>query len=63
MAAEGPKGQRQAQLVKSVWFVGLSFAEAAERLGVDRRTATRDWAYARVWLQNELSESFNGPGE
>lgn len=60
LATEGPKGERQARLVELVWFVGLSFSEAAEQLGVDRRTATRDWAYARVWLEHELSDA-TGP--
>ena len=43
-----------ADLVKLRFFAGLSTAEAAEALGVARRTADRYWAYARAWLYHEL---------
>jgi RNA polymerase sigma factor (TIGR02999 family) len=41
---------RKAELVKLRFFVGLSFAEAAEVLGISEVTAKRDWAFARAWL-------------
>ena len=41
---------RKAELVKLRFFVGLSFAEAAQVLGVSVVTAKRDWAFARAWL-------------
>ncbi len=41
---------RKAELVKLRFFVGLSFAEAAEVLGISEITAKRDWAFARAWL-------------
>jgi RNA polymerase sigma factor (TIGR02999 family) len=41
---------RKAELVKLRFFVGLSFAEAAQVLGVSEVTAKRDWAFARAWL-------------
>lgn len=41
---------RKAELVKLRFFVGLTFAEAAEVLGVSEITAKRDWAFARAWL-------------
>lgn len=48
---------RKAELVKLHYFVGLTFAEAAEVLGVSEPTAKRDWAYARAWLHREISAS------
>jgi RNA polymerase sigma factor (TIGR02999 family) len=49
--------KRKAELVKLHYFVGLTFAEAAEVLGVSEPTAKRDWAYARAWLHREISIS------
>ena len=43
-----------AQLVKLRFFAGLNQEEAAEVLGVTRRTADRYWAYARAWLLHAL---------
>jgi RNA polymerase sigma factor (TIGR02999 family) len=51
LAAEHP---RQARLVHLRFFLGMTLNEAAEALGVDARTAYRDWAYARAWLRREL---------
>jgi len=45
---------RKAELVKLHYFVGLTFAEAAEVLGISEPTAKRDWAYARAWLHREI---------
>ena len=39
-----------AELVKLRFFAGLTLDEAAETLGVARRTADRSWAFARSWL-------------
>jgi len=44
-----------AQLVKLRFFAGLTLGEAAEALGIPRRTADRHWAYARAWLYDQLS--------
>jgi RNA polymerase sigma factor (TIGR02999 family) len=46
---------RLAELVKLRFFSGLSIANAAKVLGVSTATAITDWAYARGWLQLELS--------
>ena len=46
---------RAAELVKLRLFAGLSLDEAAMALGVVRRTAERDWAFARAWLFEQLS--------
>ena len=45
---------RQAELVKLRYFVGLSFDEAAEILGISVRTAKGEWAHARAWLFREI---------
>jgi RNA polymerase sigma factor (TIGR02999 family) len=50
-AAEHP---RAARLVHLRFFLGQTLEEAAALLGVDARTAYRDWAYARAWLRREL---------
>src|SRR6478735_229945 len=45
-----------AELVKLRFFAGLTLDEAAETLGVVRRTADRYWAFARSWLYAALSK-------
>jgi RNA polymerase sigma factor (TIGR02999 family) len=50
-AAEEP---RKAELVKLRYFVGMTFEEAAETLGISVATAKRHWAYARAWLFEEI---------
>ena len=45
-----------ANLVKLRFFAGLSQREAAEALGIPRRTADRHWAYARAWLCARLGD-------
>src|SRR5262249_12620841 len=52
LAREDPAG---AELVRLRAFAGLTLAEAAEVLGIGRRTADRYWAYARAWLCDALS--------
>ena len=48
---------RSAELVKLRFFAGLTRQQAAEALGVSIATADNDWAYAKGWLQTELSGS------
>jgi RNA polymerase sigma factor (TIGR02999 family) len=43
-----------ADLVQLRFFAGLTLGEAAEALGMPRRTADRHWAYARAWLLDRL---------
>jgi RNA polymerase sigma factor (sigma-70 family) len=43
-------------LVQLRFFAGLSLGEAAEAMGVPRRTADRHWAYARAWLFDRLRD-------
>jgi RNA polymerase sigma factor (TIGR02999 family) len=45
-----------ARLVGLRLFAGLSLGEAALAMGIARRTADRDWAFARVWLYDQLRE-------
>ena len=45
---------RAARLVHIRFFLGQTIEEAAAHLGLDVRTAYRDWAYARAWLRREL---------
>jgi DNA-directed RNA polymerase specialized sigma24 family protein len=53
LAAEDP---RAAQLVKLRFFLGMTLEAAAAHLGLQPRTAYRDWAYARAWLRRALDE-------
>jgi hypothetical protein len=50
-----PQGPEKAELVKLRYFAGLKISEAAEILGISTATADRYWAYARAWLQTEIS--------
>jgi len=45
-----------ADLVKLRYFAGLTIEQAAEFLGLSRRTAIDHWAYARAWLRREISK-------
>jgi RNA polymerase sigma factor (TIGR02999 family) len=45
---------RAARLVHLRFFLGQTLEEAASHLGLQPRTAYRDWAYARAWLRREL---------
>ena len=47
----------KARLVKLRYFVGMTFEEAAEVLGISVVTAKRHWAYARAWLYQETQGS------
>jgi DNA-directed RNA polymerase specialized sigma24 family protein len=43
-----------AEIAKLRFFGGLTLEEAARVLGVTERTANRYWAFARVWLFDEM---------
>jgi len=51
---------RKAELVKLRYFVGLTFEEAAEALGIAVPTAKQWWAYARAWLRVEMAGTATG---
>jgi len=46
---------RAARVVELRYFAGLPLEQVAEQLGVTRRTADRDWAYARAFLHDALT--------
>lgn len=47
---------RKAEVVMLRYFAGLTDAEAAEAMGVSKRTVQLDWRVARAWLHRELSK-------
>ncbi len=55
LAAQGPTGPRQVRLIELVFLIGLDLSQAASVLDIHRRTAHRDWKWARAWLGRELS--------
>ena len=53
LAAEEPQAAR---LVELRFFAGLGHQEAAQLLGLSRRSADGLWAYARSWLFDAMRE-------
>jgi RNA polymerase sigma factor (TIGR02999 family) len=47
--------QKAAELVKLRFFGGLGHQEAAEALGIGRRTADGLWVVAKTWIYDRLS--------
>jgi RNA polymerase sigma factor (TIGR02999 family) len=45
-----------AELVQLRFFAGLTQQQAADLLGISRRTADRTWAYARAWLFQQVAD-------
>jgi DNA-directed RNA polymerase specialized sigma24 family protein len=43
--------------VKLRYFAGLTTRETADILGISTATADRYWAYARAWLQKEITDA------
>lgn len=50
---------RQARVVELRFFAGMSGAEIAQELGVNRDTVVNDWAVARAWLRGMLSKGLS----
>ena len=46
---------RQARIVELKFFAGLSLTEIAEVMEISTATISREWAMARVWLEQELT--------
>ena len=46
-----------AEIAKLRFFGGLTLEEAAQTIGVTERTANRYWAFARVWLFDEIRQN------
>ena len=53
LAAEDPEAAR---IVHLRYYAGLSVEEAAQTLGISRAAAYREWAFARAWLLQALSD-------
>ncbi|MDF7826418.1 ECF-type sigma factor [Pontiellaceae bacterium B12227] len=45
-----------AELVKLRFFAGLTQQQAADILGISKRTADNRWAFARAWLYRAIQE-------
>ncbi len=45
-----------ADLIKLRFFAGLTMEQAANILGIPRRTADRNWAYARAWIYRAIKK-------
>jgi RNA polymerase sigma factor (TIGR02999 family) len=45
-----------ARIVELRYFVGLKVREVAGLLGIDESTVYRDWALARVWLREHMTQ-------
>ena len=45
---------RAAEVVRLRFYAGLTVDEAAEAIGVSRRTLLREWEFARAWLLDDL---------
>jgi RNA polymerase sigma factor (TIGR02999 family) len=46
--------ERQARVVECRFFGGMTEEETAEALGINARTARRDWLKAKSWLYGDL---------
>jgi len=46
---------RQGQIVELRFFAGLTIAETAEALTISPATVKREWNFAKVWLEREMS--------
>ena len=46
---------QKAELVKLRYFVGLTFEEVADLLGISATSAKREWEYARSWLHRKIT--------
>lgn len=46
---------RSARVVVLRFYLGLGEVEIAQALGLTERTVRRDWTFARLWLERELS--------
>jgi RNA polymerase sigma factor (TIGR02999 family) len=44
----------KAELVKLLYFVGMTIPEAASVLGISEPTAKRYWSYSRAWLLSTI---------
>ena len=54
LAKEDPSA---ADLVKMRFFAGLTLDQVAAVMGISRRTADRNWAYAKAWLYQQITKA------
>jgi RNA polymerase sigma factor (TIGR02999 family) len=54
LSSESPE---TAELIKLRYFAGFSHDEAAEVLGISRRTADRRWLFARIFLHSAIRDT------
>ena len=47
---------RLADVVELHFYAGLTYDEIARTLGITKRTVTRDWAKAKMWLHRIINE-------
>ena len=47
--------ERQAQLVELRFYGGMSVGQAAEYLGISKRTAELEWKMIRAWFRKEFN--------
>jgi DNA-directed RNA polymerase specialized sigma24 family protein len=47
---------KSAKLVSLRFFAGLTMSQTADAMGVPLRTLEREWAYAKSWLLEALTE-------
>ena len=55
LAALAEIEERKATVVECRFFIGLTYREIAELLGVSQSTVENDWSIARAWLKRELT--------
>lgn len=51
------KDAQAAELVKLRYFIGMTMEEAANAMGLKKRTAESLWVYGRAWLRRAIRES------
>lgn len=56
LAALSQLDERKAKVVEMRFFAGLSLEETAQAMGSSLATVKRDWAFARAWLAERLSD-------
>ena len=61
LMAEDAVALLDALKIDKVHFAGLSMGEAAAALEIPRRTADRNWAFARAWLFEKLRSGADFP--
>ncbi|MDY7093825.1 MAG: sigma-70 family RNA polymerase sigma factor [Acidobacteriota bacterium] len=57
----GERNERLVRVVECRYFAGLTEEETADALDISLRTVQRDWARARAWLREELSQDADLP--